>query len=51
MCHHCDGKGYTDIRDCTGEIQRTEKCSFCEGLGYRETDPEIETLEKLENKG
>ena len=37
-CHHCEGKGYTEIRDCAGEIQRTETCSFCYGLGYQETE-------------
>ena len=43
-CQYCDEKGYTEIRDCGGDIQRTEKCSFCEGLGY------IETTEEEENK-
>ena len=33
-CYQCEGKGYTEIRDCGGEIQRTETCSFCEGQGY-----------------
>jgi DnaJ-class molecular chaperone len=33
-CHHCDGKGYIELRDCSGDIQRTENCSFCEGLGF-----------------
>ena len=33
-CNQCEGKGYTEIRDCAGEIQRTEKCSFCEGVGH-----------------
>ena len=33
-CCQCEGKGYTEIRDCAGEIQRTETCSFCEGKGY-----------------
>ena len=32
-CHHCEGKGYIEIRDCSGEIQRSENCSFCEGTG------------------
>ncbi len=32
-CHHCDSKGYISIRDCSGEIQREENCSFCDGLG------------------
>ncbi|WP_190404592.1 hypothetical protein [Pseudanabaena mucicola] len=34
-CHHCDGKGYIQIRDCSGEIQREENCSFCEGTGVK----------------
>ena len=33
-CHHCEGKGYIEIRDCSGEIQLEETCSFCGGLGY-----------------
>ena len=33
-CYQCEGKGYTELRDCAGEIQRTETCSFCEGRGY-----------------
>ena len=32
-CDRCEGKGYTEIRDCGGEIQRTETCSYCEGQG------------------
>ncbi|MDJ0601749.1 MAG: hypothetical protein QNJ37_23250 [Crocosphaera sp.] len=32
-CHHCEGKGYIKIRDCTGEIQREETCVFCRGNG------------------
>ncbi len=32
-CHHCEGKGYIEIRDCTGEIQREETCVFCGGSG------------------
>lgn len=32
-CYQCNGKGYTEIRDCGGEIQRTETCSYCEGRG------------------
>ena len=32
-CYQCEGKGYTELRDCAGEIQRTETCSFCEGKG------------------
>ena len=30
-CYQCEGKGYMEIRDCAGEIQRTETCSYCEG--------------------
>jgi len=32
-CHYCEGKGYIEIRDCTGEIQRAETCLFCGGTG------------------
>ncbi|MBW4621998.1 MAG: molecular chaperone DnaJ [Cyanosarcina radialis HA8281-LM2] len=32
-CPHCDGKGYNEIRDCSGEIQREETCCFCRGTG------------------
>lgn len=32
-CPHCEGKGYIEIRDCSGEIQREETCFFCEGTG------------------
>ncbi|MEM8675563.1 MAG: hypothetical protein AAGF83_17070 [Cyanobacteria bacterium P01_G01_bin.67] len=32
-CYQCEGKGYTEIRDCAGQIQRTETCSYCEGRG------------------
>jgi DnaJ-class molecular chaperone len=39
-CHHCEGKGYLEIRDCSGEIQRSETCSFCGGTGYIEEDEE-----------
>ena len=39
-CRHCEGKGYTELRDCSGDIQRTERCSFCEGLGYIEAKEE-----------
>lgn len=34
-CHHCDGNGYIQIRDCSGEIQREENCSFCGGTGVK----------------
>lgn len=33
-CNYCDGKGYIDIRDCVGDIQRSENCSFCGGTGF-----------------
>lgn len=45
-CHHCAGKGYTEIRDCSGEIQRTETCSFCEGSGYLVIETEVEAIKK-----
>lgn len=45
-CHHCEGKGYTELRDCSGDIQRTEKCSFCEGLGYVEVEDKDESKSK-----
>ncbi|AFZ48079.1 hypothetical protein Cyast_2129 [Cyanobacterium stanieri PCC 7202] len=37
-CNHCEGKGYVDIRDCTGEIQREETCVFCNGTGELPTN-------------
>jgi DnaJ-class molecular chaperone len=37
-CHHCEGKGYISIRDCSGEIQREENCSFCNGSGKIEVE-------------
>ena len=37
-CHHCEGKGYIELRDCSGEIQREENCSFCHGTGKTESD-------------
>ncbi|MEA5485455.1 MULTISPECIES: hypothetical protein [Pseudanabaena] len=37
-CHHCEGKGYIELRDCSGEIQREENCSFCHGKGKIESD-------------
>lgn len=33
-CTHCEDKGYTEIRDCSGKVQRSETCSFCHGSGY-----------------
>ncbi|PSF27852.1 molecular chaperone DnaJ [Aphanothece hegewaldii CCALA 016] len=32
-CYHCKGKGFIEIRDCSGEIQREETCVFCSGTG------------------
>ena len=40
-CDQCEGKGYTEIRDCAGEIQRTDTCSFCEGKGYQTPDESV----------
>jgi DnaJ-class molecular chaperone len=37
-CHYCEGKGYLEIRDCSGEIQREETCSFCDGRGTVERE-------------
>ena len=37
-CHHCEGKGYIELRDCSGEIQREENCSFCHGKGKIESE-------------
>lgn len=37
-CNHCEGKGYIEIRDCTGEVQREETCLFCEGTGELEQE-------------
>jgi len=37
-CHHCEGKGYIELRDCSGEIQREENCSFCSGTGKIDQD-------------
>ncbi len=32
-CNHCQGLGYVEIRDCSGEIQREETCLHCQGRG------------------
>jgi DnaJ-class molecular chaperone len=40
-CQHCEGQGFTDIRDCTGEIQRQETCLFCGGTGKIEIPTKI----------
>jgi hypothetical protein len=37
-CHHCDGNGYIQLRDCAGDIQRDETCVFCEGRGELDLD-------------
>ena len=37
-CHHCNGKGYIEIRDCAGDVQREETCVFCEGSGEIDTE-------------
>ena len=37
ICSYCDGKGYIEIRDCTGEVQREETCMLCGGTGQKET--------------
>ncbi|MDJ0744445.1 MAG: hypothetical protein QNJ32_13940 [Xenococcaceae cyanobacterium MO_167.B27] len=41
-CHYCDGKGYIDIRDCVGDIQRFENCSFCGGTGFLQNETKSE---------
>ena len=43
-CHHCEGKGYIQIRDCSGEIQREENCSFCSGTGKLTGTKELDFL-------
>jgi DnaJ-class molecular chaperone len=45
ICPHCQGKGYTEIRDCSGEIQREETCVFCAGTPEQGT-PEQGTPEQ-----
>lgn len=40
-CNHCEGKGYIEIRDCTGEVQREETCVFCKGTGEIEDHKEL----------
>ena len=46
-CHHCEGKGYIEIRDCTGEIQREETCVFCQGMGQVSSQKVAHQSEKL----
>lgn len=41
-CHHCEGKGYIEIRDCSADIQREETCSFCGGLGYTQEEEKVD---------
>jgi DnaJ-class molecular chaperone len=38
LCHHCEGKGYIELRNCSGEIQREENCSFCNGTGKADSE-------------
>ncbi len=40
-CHHCEGKGYIELRDCSGEIQREENCTYCRGTGKVEIEISI----------
>ncbi|ACB51902.1 hypothetical protein cce_2554 [Crocosphaera subtropica ATCC 51142] len=42
-CYHCEGKGYIEIRDCSGEVQREETCVFCEGRGHMIEQKEVKT--------
>ena len=48
-CHHCEGKGYIEIRDCVGDIQYTESCSFCEGLGSIKTKAKSTNINSIES--
>jgi DnaJ-class molecular chaperone len=36
-CNHCEGQGYTVIRDCVGEIQYESTCPMCGGTGTEAT--------------
>lgn len=45
-CHHCEGKGYIEIRDCSAEIQREETCSFCGGLGYVREEEKVDRAKR-----
>lgn len=50
-CNHCEGKGYTEIRDCSGMVQRSESCSFCYGSGFiksEKLEPENHSLKTVE---
>jgi DnaJ-class molecular chaperone len=42
-CRYCDGKGFMELRDCSGEIQREETCSFCQGTGLIESEENSES--------
>ncbi|MFW6359616.1 MAG: molecular chaperone DnaJ [Chroococcales cyanobacterium] len=33
ICPHCEGNGYIQIRDCSGDVQREETCLHCQGTG------------------
>ena len=37
ICPSCDGQGYIEIRDCSGDVQREETCMLCGGTGIKET--------------
>lgn len=39
-CPHCEGRGFIDLRDCSGEVQREETCSFCNGAGRLQNEGE-----------
>lgn len=42
ICPHCDGKGYVEIRDCSGEVQRDETCLLCGGTGKLITEDQVD---------
>mgnify|MGYP001791375538 CR=1 FL=1 len=48
ICHYCDGKGYIELRDCAGDVQREETCVFCGGLGYIDSDDPEEESDKID---
>ena len=33
ICTYCEGKGFVEVRDCSGEVQREETCLLCAGIG------------------
>lgn len=49
ICSYCDGKGYVEIRDCTGEVQREETCMLCGGLGENNRQQQISLTQNLTN--